>query len=116
MSFFRTERPADNRAPDSSEVMEGDVREFLRRDVASVSRYPEPGGEAVVGNLNSLVQRVAGSSVAELDALIAELMQLREHLHQEGLRVQYEIAAYTQKSQAAIRSTRIILESMGRLK
>jgi hypothetical protein len=115
MSFFRTERPADNGQLSSPEV-ESDIREFARRDVASVSRFSEGGSEAFAGNLNSIVQRVAGSSVAELDALIAELMQLREHLHQEGLRVQYEIAAYTQKSQAAIRSTRIILESMGRLK
>jgi hypothetical protein len=96
--------------------MEGDFREFVRKDVASVRRFQESGSEMFVNNLNSIVQRVAGSSVAEIDNLISQLVRLREHLHLEGQRVQREVVAYAQMSHAAMRSTQIIAESMAHFK
>jgi transposase len=115
MSAIRNERPAADVLPPLSEV-EGEIREFVRKDVASLRRFPEAGGEVFVSNLNSIVQRVAGTSVAEIDNLISELEQLREHLHHEGQRVQREVVAYAQMSQAAMRSTKIIVESMAHFK
>ena len=115
MSVFRNERsPFD--APVSMPEVEGEIREFVRRDMASLRRLSEPGNDAFVSNLNSIVQRVAGTSVAEIDNLIAELEHLREHLHNEGQRVQREVVAYAQMSQAAMRSTKIIVESMSHFK
>jgi hypothetical protein len=115
MSAIRTERLADDTLLSTAEV-EGEIREFVRKDVASLRRFPEAGSEMFVSNLNSIVQRVAGSSVAEIDNLIGELEQLREHLHHEGQRVQREVVAYAQMSQAAMRSTKIIVESMAHFK
>ena len=101
-------------APASTEF-EGEIREFIRRDVAHLRR---PAGEAgaaseqAVNNINSLLDRVSGSSVSEIDGLIADLRNVRDFLHSEGERVQREIASYAQLSQVAMTSVKIIAESM----
>ena len=103
-----------------SEVEEG-IREFVRNDIAYLRRpaavaTPEapldPGAEATVNNVNSLIHRVAGTSVSEIDKLISELEALREMLHAEGQRVQREISGYAQLSQAAMKSTRMIADNV----
>jgi hypothetical protein len=66
----------------------------------------------VASNIGTLLQRVAGTSVKEIDKLILELQTLREMLHTEGARVQREIVEYATLSQAAMQSTRIIAESL----
>jgi hypothetical protein len=92
--------------------VEGEIREFVRRDVATLRRPPENDSEMVASNIGNLLQRVAGTSVKEIDKLIAELQTLREMLHNEGARVQREIVEYAALSQAAMQSTRIIAESL----
>ena len=103
-----------------SDVEEG-IREFVRNDIAYLRRpvavsAPEatldPGAEATVNNVNSLIHRVAGTSVSEIDKLISELEALREMLHAEGQRVQREISGYAQLSQAAMKSTRMIADNV----
>src|SRR4051812_27390874 len=66
MSAVRAEAPL---APE----FEGEIREFIRRDVAHLRR-PQPEGPAAdaVNNLNSLLDRVSGSSVQEIDELIRD--------------------------------------------
>ena len=97
---------------------EAEVREFIRRDTASVRRMPDANEFALgnVGNMNALVQRVTGSSLAELDNVITDLQKLREFLHGEGERVQREIAAYTHLTQAAMTSMKSIAGSMDQWK
>jgi hypothetical protein len=92
--------------------VEGEIREFVRRDVATLRSRPENDSEMVASNIGNLLQRVAGTSVKEIDKLIAELQTLREMLHNEGARVQREIVEYAALSQAAMQSTRIIAESL----
>jgi hypothetical protein len=119
-NVLRAERSANDSYPSTAD-MEAEIREFVRKDLES-PRRPESGGgggssgEVFVSNLNSIVQRVAGTSVAEIDNLIAELELLREYLQQEGQRVQREVVAYAQISQAAMRSTKIIVESIAHMK
>ena len=107
MSAVSTERATDDAQPNTTQPhigqttvaeIEGDIREFVRKDAASLRRIPEVGSEAFVNNLNSIVQRVAGSSLAEIDSVISELVRLRELLHHEGQRVQREVMAYAQMS------------------
>jgi hypothetical protein len=97
-------------------AVEGEIREFVRRDVAQQRRTPEAESEAVANNIGSLLQRVAGSSVQEIDRLITELQTLRELLQSEGLRVQREITEYAHLSQSAMQSTKIIAESLSNWK
>jgi len=105
--------------------VEAGIRDFVRNDVAYLRRPApgmlssgtdtpplEPNTEATVSNVNSLIQRVAGSSLAEIENLIGELESLRDLLHAEGQRVQREISGYAQLSQAAMKSTRMIADNV----
>jgi hypothetical protein len=112
MAFLNTRESAD--LDNSVETaVEGEIREFVRRDVAtSLRRQPESDSEMVANNITSLLQRVAGTSVQEIDKLISELQTLRDMLQNEGARVQREIVEYATLSQAALQSTKIIAESL----
>ena len=72
--------------------------------------------EQAVTSINSLLDRVSGSSVTEIDSLIADLRNVRDFLKTEGERVQREIASYAQLSQVAMTSVKIIAESMSQWK
>ena len=109
----RESAPAE-KAPESA--VEGEIREFVRRDVATLRRTPEAESEVVANNIGTLLQRVAGSSVQEIDRLIGELHTLRELLQAEGARVQREITEYAHLSQSAMQSTKIITESLSKWK
>jgi hypothetical protein len=93
------------------------VQEFPRRDPRPYRRPPEPaGGETFANQASSIVQRVAVTSVSEIDRLIAELETLREFLRQEGVRIQREIDGYARLSEEAVKSTKIIGESVNQWK
>jgi hypothetical protein len=66
----------------------------------------------VASTINSLLQRVGGTSVQEIDNLITELETLRDMLHSEGARVQREIVEYTSLITGALQSTKTITESL----
>lgn len=95
---------------------EGEIREFIRRDVGHLRRGPTEASEQAANNINSLLDRVSGSSVSEIDSLIADLRNVRDFLQTEGERVQREIASYAQLSQVAMTSVKIIAESMSQWK
>jgi hypothetical protein len=101
--------------------VEAGIRDFVRNDIAYLRRPPAAAPEAVpldataeatVNSVNSLIQRVAGTSLAEIEKLISELESLRDLLHAEGQRVQREISGYAQLSQAAMKSTRMIADNV----
>jgi hypothetical protein len=109
-----------------SEVEAG-IRDFVRNDIAYLRRPApsmlsgtetalEPSAEATVNSVNSLIQRVAGTSLGEIENLISELESLRDLLHAEGQRVQREISGYAQLSQAAMKSTRMIADNVAQWK
>ena len=114
---------ADNNLDAVSEVEEG-IREFVRNDIAYLRRpqvassdtaphtQAPDASESTVNSVNSLIQRVAGTSLAEIEKLISELESLRDLLHAEGQRVQREISGYAQLSQAAMKSTRMIADNV----
>ena len=110
----------DNNLAAVTEVEAG-IRDFVRNDIAYLRRPMavntteatlDPSAEATVNNVNSLIQRVAGTSLSEIENLISELEALRDLLHAEGQRVQREISGYAQLSQAAMKSTRMISDNV----
>jgi hypothetical protein len=115
MTAIKTKTPVDGDQSRDNGV-EGEIREFVRRDGQALRRAPETDSELVAHNITTLLQRVAGTSVQEVDRLIGELQQLRELLHQEGARVQREITEYAHLSQSAMQSTKIIAESLSHWK
>lgn len=104
-----------------SDVEEG-IRDFVRNDVAYLRRTapsmvpPADQSDAAVQNVNMLIQRVAGASLTEIENLITELESLRDLMHNEGERVQRELAGYAQLSQAAMKSSRMIADNLAQWK
>lgn len=111
MTAIQSGKPVDLDQPETTE-MEGEIREFVRRDVATLRRNTETESDLVANNINSLIQRVAGTSIQEIDRLIGEIKTVRDLLHSEGARVQREIAQYAHLSQSAMQSTKIIADSL----
>jgi hypothetical protein len=111
MTVTKTSEPTYIDKTTESQV-EGEIREFVRRDVATFRRQPESDSEVVANNIGTLLQRVAGTSVKEIDKLIVELQTLRDMLQTESSRVQREIVEFATLSQAAMQSTKIIAESI----
>ena len=97
---------------DEMSNVEANVRDLVRRDGANLRREPESETDVVTGNIGSLLQRVSGNSVQEIDRLIGELQVLREMLDQESKRVRQEVMDYATRSQSALHSTKIIAESL----
>ncbi len=128
MNAIRSEKIESNEAEavDSNLAavteVEAGIRDFVRNDIAYLRRPAgndaplDPTAEATVTNVNSLIQRVAGTSLAEIENLITELESLRDLLHAEGQRVQREISGYAQLSQAAMKSTRMIADNVAQWK
>jgi len=111
MSIFKRETTE----VDKIREVEGEIREFVRRDIAGRRRNPGTDDrDLVADNITSLLQRVAGTSVQEVDRLIAELQCLRETVSSEGARVQREVIQYATLSQAAMQSTKVLAETMTR--
>jgi hypothetical protein len=94
---------SERRAPDKlgtindavASAFEGEIREFVRRDVAP--RRP---------------RTETGASTDEIDRVIAELQAVREMLRNEGERVSREIAGYASLSHAAMTAMKVIGESV----
>lgn len=104
--------------------VEAGIRDFVRKDVAYLRRSPststaastetptDASAEAAVGSVNNLIHRVAGASLSEIETLIAELEGLRTLMHNEGQRIQRELAGYAQLGQTAMKSTRMIADNL----
>jgi hypothetical protein len=95
---------------------EGQIREFIRRDVTSRRRLREDTADPAVENVNLLIERVAGQTVGEIDRVISELNNMRDMLRREGERVQRELTGYAGLSQSAMMSMKIISESLAQWK
>lgn len=104
--------------------VEAGIRDFVRKDIAYLRRPAAAStdvpadslAEASVNSVSTLVQRVAGASVSEIETLIAELEGLRDLMHNEGQRIQRELAGYAQLGQTALKSTRMIADNLAQWK
>jgi hypothetical protein len=125
MSFIRARRPAEGGPAETVEI-EGEIRDLVRKGFAT-ARVPRPvatrlppqpaeGDDQGVGQANSLIQRVAGASVLEIETLVAKLQGLRDFLRGEADRVQREMTGYVHLSDAAMKSTKIIADSVSQWK
>jgi hypothetical protein len=115
------ERFAPPRAPErlgeidqaAANAFEGEIREFVRRDVARRPRgEAEAGGDVVADNLGTLIRRVSSQSMDEIDRVILELQGVRDMLRQEGDRVTREVSGYASLNHAAMTAMQVIGESV----
>ena len=103
----------------ASAEFEGEIREFIRRDVTSRRQsndVAEGGSEQGPENIGTLIERVSGATVSEIDRLISELQGIRTMLHNEGDRVRREITGYAGLSQSAVATMKVIGDTLAQLK
>jgi hypothetical protein len=122
----QTERTDENADLAAVSDVEAGIRDFVRNDIAYLRRptpsmVPPPvpeqdDADVAVSNVNTLIQRVAGASLNEIENLIAELEELRDLMHNEGERVQRELQGYAQLSHAAMKSSRVIADNLAQWK
>jgi len=99
----------------AASAFEGEIREFVRRDVAFVRRQrgeAEMPAETPSENINALIRRVAGASMEEIDRVISELQGVRDMLRSEGERVSRELAGYASLSHASMTAMKVIGDSL----
>jgi hypothetical protein len=122
------ETPANTNV-DATADIEAGIRNFVRQDFehhrlptsASTEETAQHAGEqgnseATVAHVKSLIERLAGTSVTDIESLITELESRRDLLQAEGQRVQREISGYAQLNQAAMKYTRMIADNIAQWK
>jgi hypothetical protein len=130
MNIMSARKSVEEKAAAATEI-EGELQVLVRRELSGQRRaqsepsanttdsrngQPESGGDMIAQQVNTLIQRVSLTSVKEIDKLISELQGLRNFLDTESQRVQREISGYAQMSDTALKSTRIIAESLAQWK
>jgi hypothetical protein len=118
MTVIKAERTADAdqaavAATAAVEQVEGEIRAFVRRDMSLYRRrQQQEGGDPAADSINSVIDRVSGASITEIERVMAELSNVRDMLRNEGERVQREISGYASLSQATMTSMKIIGDSL----
>jgi hypothetical protein len=97
---------------------EGEIREFIRRDVAPRRARGEgqAGGDSSSDQVNRLIEQVSGGSMEQIDRVILELQGVREMLRTEGERVTREISGFASLNHAAMTAMRVVAESLAQWK
>ena len=106
------ERARANGAVEVFSKLEGEIREVVSRGTTAPRVQQRNDNELAASNIGSMLQHVSGTSVQEIEKLIAELQILRDMLQKEAARVQREIVGYAALIQNARRSISIISESL----
>jgi hypothetical protein len=94
---------------------EGETREFVRRDVSVLHRQRsevDAANDPAADSLNTLVRRIAGASMEEIERVILELQGVRDTLRSEGERVSREISGYANLSHASITAMKVIGDNL----
>ena len=92
------------RAVAANLVAEGEVCDVAHPDV---STQTETGTE-----IAPLIQQIGDTSIAEIDRLIAELQEAKSYLQSEGERIEREMVRYTNLTQMASFTAKIIFDAI----
>ncbi|MGC2827154.1 MAG: hypothetical protein WA322_23495 [Pseudolabrys sp.] len=96
-------------------ALEGEIREFVRRDVTLLHQQrsdADPANDPAAENLNELIRRVASASIEEIDRVILELQSVRDTLRSEGERVSREITSYASLNQHLTTGMKVVAENL----
>ena len=115
--------PPDRRSPEklidvdqaAANAFEGETREFVRSDVLVLHRQRsevDAADDRAADSLNTLVRRIAGASMEEIERVILELQGVRDTLRSEGERVSREISGYANLSHASIIAMKVIGDNL----
>ena len=96
-------------------ALEGEIREFVRRDGTLLHRQrsdADPANDPAAENLNKSIRRVASVSIEEIDRVILELQSVRDTLRSEGERVSREITSYASLNQHLTTGMKVVAENL----
>jgi hypothetical protein len=93
-------------ALDALASLESETRRLVQTEAPST-----PTAETDV-EIAPLVQKVGATSIAEIEKLIGKLQEAKDFLKSEGDRVQREVANYTNLTQMASASVKIISDTV----
>ena len=85
-------------------VAEGDVCDLA---CAKPATQPETDTE-----IAPIIQKLGATSIADIDKLVSELQEARDHLQSEGERIRAETVRYISLSGAASASVKIIFDAL----
>ena len=105
----RTPKKANDIDQAAANAFEGELREFVRRRERNTGNA---AAEPLAENLNLQLQRVAGTSMEEIDQVIRELQRVRNMLHGESERLGREIARYASLHRHLMTGMKIIAENL----
>ena len=113
MSWLKSpERAQANEAVEVFSKLEGEIRDLASQDTTTPRLQQGNDNELAASNIGSLLQRVSGTSIQEIENLIAELQILRGKLQNEAARVQREIVGHAVLLQDARKSIGTISDSL----
>jgi hypothetical protein len=87
-------------------IIESETRDLVHAEVPST-----PKSETDV-EIAPLVQKIGAASIAEIEKMIGELQEAKDFLQSEGERVQRETEHYTNLTQMASASVKIISDTV----
>ena len=91
----------------ANEAVEQEVQ-----DLGGAEQVSAPMIEKSDQDLASLIRSVGMTSITDIDNLVSELQDARNHLQSEGERIRAEIARYTALTGAASASVKIIFDAL----
>jgi hypothetical protein len=98
----------------AADVFEGEMREFVRRDLSRHQQLSEAGPTTspTAESLDALIRRIGGASIEEIDRVIVELQEVRNLLCNERERLSHEVARYASLSRMSVTAMKSISDSL----
>ena len=98
----------------ASDAFEGDIREFVRRDLSRLQQQISEAGPTndPPESLEALIGRIGGASIEEIDRILHALQEVRNHLCNERERLSHEVARYASLSRMSMTAMKAISDSL----
>jgi len=111
----RVQEKLGNHEQAAADAFEGEMREFVRRDLSGLQQQPSEVGPATgptAESLDALIRRIGGASIEEIDRVIVELQEVRNLLCNERERLSHEVARYASLSRMSVTAMKSISDSL----
>ena len=97
----------------ASDAFEGEIREFVRRDLSRLQQQiSETSPATEPESLDALIGRIGGASIEEIDRVLRALQEVRNHLCNERERLSHEVASYASLSRMSMTAMKSISDSL----
>jgi hypothetical protein len=92
--------------------VEDEIRDFVGRDLAASRHRLEECSDLTPAHVASLLHRLSGNTMQEIDQFIAKLQALRQRLQHEATLVEREVVQYANLTEVARASMHTISQRL----